>query len=814
MPNNPVQIILNSKDFLTVPEIPGGGGSKDFFEGRDQEFVAHKTRLQKQLASIDTAFQKSAVKTGFVKVTLRKGAWAKTHRPNQSLFPDQKRPCIGASRLGELYYMVAADDLKEISNEVARAEDTPKLKVDEKTGESESIVTPRRSEVGAIEAIELPSASDKRTFSAAEAVRWLSDPRTGGMYFVEVFAPKAEDLMANPFVDKILQSAITSSTRDNLSAALLKAGLESEVLPIQLRRNDPSRIARIMGVRLKKDSLDPTEHQRLLTVLEEQLFVRQISLPPVITESTTTTSSASAATPIALPPRQPGTRYAKVGIIDGGISSYYASWIIGSHSPVAENHLDTSHADFIAGLLVAGQALNGSTLCSEPDGCDLYDIRLLPKEASYSIYYPNGVADFFQELAIAVETAKQQGVRVFNMSLNLETAVADLSYGAAAEMLDQIADEHEVLIIVSAGNLEPSDRRSDWPPNPEDALKMLAERTTPETIFQPAESARCLSVGAINPPGFPPHVPGAPTVYTRRGPGMRVGLKPDLAHYGGSTHNSKSETGLKSCDSSGKPIHDLGTSYASPLVSKGAASLEANVVSELSRDTLSALLVHHANIPASLDHDLIRDLARQFVGFGLPVNAKSMLETPDHEITMVFSDVIRLGHQLQFDFAWPQSLVKAASACAGKVRLTLAYRPPLDARFGSEFVRVNLDAHLRQENKGEWKGRLKQILGATGNGNTEAELIRHGLKWWPLKRYENEFKIGVGTSSNWRLIVQSVVRAGENFPKVGIPFTAILTISDHQAKEPVFNQMKAYLLSTKVQIADIRTAAQVRSRIT
>src|SRR4029077_1128331 len=193
------------------------------------------------------------------------------------------------------------------------------------------------------------------------------------------------------------------------------------------------------------------------------------------------------------------------------------------------------------------------------------------------------------------------------------------------------------------------------------------------------------------------------------------------------------------------------------LVSKGAAVLGASVVSDLSRDTVSALLIHSAALPPVLDHDLIRDLARQFVGFGLPADSKTMLETPDHQITLVFTDVIRLGYQLQFDFAWPQSLVKSDSgACTGRVKLTLAYRPPLDARFGSEFVRINLDAHLRQEHQGNWKGRLKQILGSTGNGNTEAELIRHGLKWWPLKRYEKEFKTGVGSTSNWRLIVQSV----------------------------------------------------------
>jgi hypothetical protein len=51
----------------------------------------------------------------------------------------------------------------------------------------------------------------------------------------------------------------------------------------------------------------------------------------------------------------------------------------------------------------------------------------------------------------------------------------------------------------------------------------------------------------------------------------------------------------------------------------------------------------------------------------------------------------------------------------------------------------------------------------------EHELIGHGLKWWPIKCYEGRFPRGKGASSNWRLAVESIVRAEDVFPTIGVP---------------------------------------------
>jgi len=61
--------------------------------------------------------------------------------------------------------------------------------------------------------------------------------------------------------------------------------------------------------------------------------------------------------------------------------------------------------------------------------------------------------------------------------------------------------------------------------------------------------------------------------------------------------------------------------------------------------------------------------------------------------------------------------------------------------------------------------------------------------------------------------VEYLTRAGEVMPNGGVPFTAILTISDPDGEMPVFNDMRLSLQQFGVQIADIRTAARITSRV-
>jgi len=165
-----------------------------------------------------------------------------------------------------------------------------------------------------------------------------------------------------------------------------------------------------------------------------------------------------------------------------------------------------------------------------------------------------------------------------------------------------------------------------------------------------SEISDLLGECGLNPPGHGGCLPYAPARYSRRGPGLRSGVKPDLAHVGGSgTPHATLGHGLFSILPDGTVIDGCGTSYASPLVAKTAAVLNHAIEGEVSRETLIGLLVHHAEIPEPLRPKALKPIARHLVGFGIPPSAEEILETGDHSITLVFGSRIQRGQQINFN---------------------------------------------------------------------------------------------------------------------------------------------------------------------
>jgi hypothetical protein len=839
MPHNPVQVVLNTKDFFVVPEPGRMGYPKDFFEGQDANFTRHRSRLSRQVSSISEVLQQSHVESAFVKVRLNKEAWAKSHRPTQSLFPPQEFPCVGASKIGELFFRVTPLNLRDVEDRINSAEDETRWKERPRDGKFIAVPTHARSEVGAIQEIALPTAADKRSFDPATAVKWLSDPRTSGAYLVELFD------LSRATRDRQESTALLRRYRTRFLDRMRGIKLGLEVYPFRVFKPDADEsYARVLAVRPVRGTTgvnyldysgrvlegrpsaemtpfdqNVTHHERLLTFLDNDPIVRRISLPPLLLPSESVTIPIG--TKPSFPKALKGAAYPRVGVIDGGIANIFGKWVIGGSELLDPAHKSAAHGTFIAGLLLAGHSLNGA-VAPEPDGCEIFDGAIFPDKdvaSAFANYYPLGAKDFLAEIANTVAFAKETyGIRIFNLSINLVSPVEEDQYGPFAEQLDAIADEHDIIFVISAGNLPQSEFRPLWPAKPADALKMLAARSTPETIYQPCESSRSVAVGAITPPNTPPHICGTPACYSRRGPGMKVGVKPDLAHYGGCiTTATTPHHGLFSVDSSGMTVSGLGTSYAAPLVAKTLAMLDASIEGDVSRESLVALTVHNARIPEPIAVDDLHDIARQFVGFGIPAPSGEVLTTDDSSITLVFSDVLMDKRELRFDFAWPRSLVdQNTGKCRGDVRMTLVYRPPLEPSFGSELVRVNLDAHLRQDDgTGKYKGRVKQVFlpSSLADAQTEAELIEHGLKWWPVKVYDTSMPRGIGKSSNWRLVIDSLLRASESYPAEGVAFTLVLTIADPSEGGRVFNDLRQYLQAHRVNMNDIRIAGRIRSRI-
>jgi hypothetical protein len=829
---NPIQIILNPENYEEARETSGGGPKKDFFANRDQEFREHKARLIAQLRTIADGLRANPqTDLGYVKVILRRSAWAKSHRPLKALFKADRTPIVGGADIGVMLVEARPQPLLQIADDIARAEDDTRLRLVPTLGKEVPYPSALRSETGAIERIEIYGESDRRGFSLEEAVAWLSNPITGGSYEVELFdvpPPRGDWDALTESHRRLFQSFVAGLTA--LGEGLMVQRLPSRARAQPLLSVRVSRSAAAPTLRLgpppqaerrrEVAPFDPSQerHRRLLAFLDTHPLVRRVSLPGIVVR-TAAYQGRERPSEAVVPVRDTARTHPKIGIIDGGLGAALSDWVIDRWDILADEHKDLAHGSFIGGLAVLGGALNGTQCCPEPDGAELVDLAVFPSENSGAIasYYPEGLPQFFDEVETAVgDVRSRHGVRVFNMSLNvLQPATLD-RYGPHAARLDRIAEDNDAIIFVSAGNVDPHNLRPEWPSDATQALATIAASIN-DGLLTPAESIRNVAVAAVNPPGHPVSVPFAPCRFSRRGPGLRAGVKPDLAHVGGSgSPQPPLDHALFSVTPEGAVISGCGTSYATPLVAKTAAALDHAIEGNVSRETLIGLLIHNARVPEPLQAKALAPVARHLVGFGVPPSTEHILETDDHEITLVFASRIKRDQQVTFRFSWPASLVGPGGKCRGAARLTLVSSPPLDPRYGSEFVRINLEAALQQEQPdGRWEGRLDPLYlpGRSEIPVIEAELIEHGLKWSPVKVFAKTMPRGVGASSNWRLSVKYLTRAGEEMPDDGVPFTAILTISDPEGAQPVFNDLRQTLMALGVQIADIRTAARITPRV-
>ncbi|WP_422012763.1 S8 family serine peptidase [Roseateles sp.] len=798
MANNPVQVVLQTDQYMKRPESGGGGGSKDFFEGRDVDFRKHKSKLLKEVESVRAALSGPQVgAVGFVKVKLQSAALAKSHRPMDAIFKPAQFPLVGTGNLGELYFEVSQDSLNHAERVINRAEET----VTKRNSKDELAPSAARSEVGAIEAITIPAANEKRAFASDDAAAYFKAHPTGRYLAIELFVDESE-VQGNDFRRGTL--AALRRFRQQLSQAadglkVWATGKEWKTVHITVVQF-PKQIVESGVLRATID--------RVLKFLDGSALVRRYSLGPVVTRTASGPSARIGKAP-SFPAPQPGVDYPIVGVVDVGVTRKgpIADWCVGRLNFMNNPDEEREHGSFIAGLLVNGGAYNpGQPL--EGAACKFFDFDLYTDDDTlFQANYESGLVDLMRQLDSQLAN-KPDGLRIVNMSLNSLELTDPSGYSYAAAILDELADKHDVIFVVSAGNLPTPHIRDRWPAEPVPALQQIA--TYPhlgaDRVYVPGETARNLTVGALELVDAKGTT--RPARYSRRGPATSAGVKPDFGHIGGCLAGGNPLISLDADGISTRAWH--GTSFAAPSVAKTLALLGGAIEGHQPRELLLGLMYHFAKMPKVLSDSKLDGVAKDFAGFGLPAQHHEMLATDDHAITLLFADRLPPGMELSFDFSWPSSLV-SEDFSRGEVALTVVCSPPMDRKFGAEFARANLDAYLRQETiDAEGEVKYKGRLSANHHGIAEKHLILHGAKWWPVKHYSRSFKRLEGTS-NWRLVVDSLTRAGAPYPDEGISFAVVLTIADPK-KAPIFAGMRQSLLNRGIQLRNVRTAARPRAR--
>jgi hypothetical protein len=396
-------------------------------------------------------------------------------------------------------------------------------------------------------------------------------------------------------------------------------------------------------------------------------------------------------------------------------------------------------------------------------------------------------------------------VRVWNLSLGTAEICCSHGFSDLAVALDRLQDRYDVTFVTAAGNYEEPPYRG-WPP----------EDIEDDRICSPADSVRSLTVGSIA------HLdrPGAkvskeePSPFTRRGPGAAFLPKPEVVSYGGNCDHvgGYTQMGILSTGASGNLLEDIGTSYACPLVSGLLANLHGDLGGAVSRTFTKALLVHSAalrsgRIPA-------RDL--RYRGFGLPAAIEDVVTCKPWMATMIFEAELGAGYEFEkFPFPMPACLYNADGELTGDVTMTLVYEPPLDASFGAEYCRSNVDISLGTYDVGKDGKRCQEIKIPAQPEDVsklyEKHLVEFGFKWSPVKVYHRSMPRGV-RGGKWRLKV-TVNNRREFHPTEEQRFCLLLTVADPQRQKPVYDEVVEAMNRQGWAIQNLDLEERLRTRL-
>lgn len=404
-------------------------------------------------------------------------------------------------------------------------------------------------------------------------------------------------------------------------------------------------------------------------------------------------------------------------IVDSGIRSAHpllAPAVAGVLAQgIAEGHDLNGHGTFVASLALHGslEPLLASGAALRPAG-RLVSVRVLDDTAGF----PQD-ALWEANLLLALETAADAGAQVVNLSLGDERAPYSSErptpLGAA---VDDFVRRRGVVVVVSAGNYRPEQYRPD--PNLPTGYAHAVLDDPGSGLLDPASSALALTVGALagddgqgirrareDIDRVALGGQGLPSPATRRGPGARGMIKPDLAAPGGTyEHETISGRALSAphrgvVGAAAVPPDRLltsmsGTSPAAPLVTHSVLralgenpGLTANAAKAL---VLLSAAPHENWFAGGMTDGAKRLAAEALGGYGRP-DAERAARSTDHRTVLLAENAVPADGVHLYRVQIPSSFF--ASGGWRRLSVSLVYDPPVRAT-RLEYVASNMHVNL------------------------------------------------------------------------------------------------------------------------
>jgi hypothetical protein len=426
-----------------------------------------------------------------------------------------------------------------------------------------------------------------------------------------------------------------------------------------------------VGVLLLRVRLDATRLSDLATLDEISTMDLKATAPAVLDGVVDLTASD-------LPPLlSPAAEAPLLGVIDSGVSGAHP--LIGPALYEATTLLPglADGADGIGhGTAVAGIALHG------PTDEWLQASGLAPFARLLSIRVLNDNNEFpdarlwVNALLEAVEHAAERGCRIINISIgDRDGAMVDRRATRVAALLDQVARERGLVLIVPTGNVE--DPREYVPVGPDARVDFVraALASDATTLLDPAPAALALTVGGLGADGslklgeYPLGIADAPSANTRRGPGIARGIKPELAAPAGTVSTSDhlgfpDRNPLKLVVLSHEPdelfTRARGTSFAAPVIARVATAVQAQypdasspLIRALVLQASAAVPFDEALLPAGTEATRLRSRVHM-VGHGTPTVDRARFSRGDR-VVLVAEGTLEVDKVVLYEFPLPAS---------------------------------------------------------------------------------------------------------------------------------------------------------------
>ncbi len=464
---------------------------------------------------------------------------------------------------------------------------------------------------------------------------------------------------------------------------------------------------------------------------------------------------------------QPRAGLPTVAVFDTGVAAgnlALKKWVLSRDTYVNPPDTNYEHGTAVASLVAGASSINtgfANTACMVHDVCGL----------------ESGAGGYISSLILRLQEAvkKKPEVKIWNLSLGESSPSHDQFFSEFSQTLDQLSDDYGVLFVVASGNYLIDPRRV-WPTH------LIAGE---DRVSSPGESVRALTVGSIAHLEAVDTVvkAGEPAPYSRRGPGPVFTPKPDIVHYGGNVHLTGNPaapwaTGSASTavlQTNGQIDRGCGTSYAAPLASAMAAhawaSLQGHSALTPSPSLVKALMIH----AAQLSNPDYQPWERRYYGAGLPKSAVDVLYDRDDSFTLVFEAQLLPGNMRwrKTPYPIPPALLHNGKF-RGEVIITAAYAPPVDATYGAEYVRANLDVNWGYLDGDRFHGKIPPE-GEEGTTGLEVQQVKHGGKWAPVKTQRKAFPGGI-TGDDWTLQASLTQRAFEPPLEAALNATIVVTL--------------------------------------